>query len=235
MRVELHTHTADDPDDRVPYTARELVARAAALGYGALAITLHDAAFDQGPLAGFAREQGIRLLPGVERTVDGKHVLLINFPAAAAMAVGGLEHIGPLKTAHPDGLVVAPHPYYPIGTALGGRRLDAHAALWDAIEVNAMYVRGLDWNRRAIAWAAARGRPIVGNADVHRLTQLGRTWSEVDVDVPASLDDAAAAAAICAAIRAGRVRVVSTPLTPWRAGVTFTQMTIGGLRGRFGV
>jgi predicted metal-dependent phosphoesterase TrpH len=197
-------------------------------------VTLHDAAFDPAPHHAFARERGVRLLPGVERTIRGSHVLLINFPAAAALGVERLEDIAHLKAANPDGLVVAPHPFFPIGTALG-RRLDEHAPLWDAIEVNAMHVRGVDFNRRAIAWAAAHGRPLVGNADVHGLSQLGRTWSEVDVEVPAAMDDAAAAAAICHAIRAGRVRVVTTPLSPWRAGVIFTQMTLCGLRRRLGI
>jgi predicted metal-dependent phosphoesterase TrpH len=230
IRVDLHAHTADDPEDRVPYTARDLIVHAAAVGYGAIAITLHDAPFDPAPLAAFARQHGVRLIPGVERTIQRSHVLLLNFPAAAAMAVNRLDDIAALKAAHPDGLVVAPHPFYPIGSALGRQRLEAFAPLWDAIEVNALRVRVLDWNRGAIAWARAHGRPLVGNGDVHRLTQLGRTWSEVDVDVPADLSDAEAAAAICAAIRAGRVRVAGAPLSPWRAAIIFAQMVIGGIR-----
>ena len=94
----------------MPFTAQDLIVRAAALGYGAIAITLHDAVFDPAPLAAFARQHGVRLLPGVERTVQRAHVLLINFPAAAAMAVHRLEDIAALKAAHPHGLVVAPHP-----------------------------------------------------------------------------------------------------------------------------
>jgi predicted metal-dependent phosphoesterase TrpH len=232
IRVELHAHTSDDPEDRIPHSARELVAHAAGLGYGALAITLHDAVFDPAPLAAFAQEQGVRLLSGIERTIDGAHVLLINYPGAATLAVTSLADVAALKAAHPAGLVIAPHPFYPIASALGRRGLDAHAAIWDAIEVNALHVRALDWNRKAIAWAGAHGRPLVGNGDVHRLTQLGRTWSDVDVDVPASWSDAEAADAICAAIRAGKVRVGGAPLSPWRAAAIYGQMMIGGFRGR---
>jgi predicted metal-dependent phosphoesterase TrpH len=235
IRVELHAHTSDDRHDRLPHTAEDLVAAAAAAGYGALAITLHDIAFDPAPLAAFARERGLRLLRGVERTIDGRHVLLINFPPGEAMAVGHLDDLAPLKARHPHGLVVAPHPFYPIPTALGPMRLAAYRGVWDAIEINAMHVRGLDWNRQAVRWAAEHGVPLVGNGDVHRLAQLGRTWSEVDADVPAHLTDAEAADAICDAIRGGRVRVVTAPLSPWRAGVLFVQMTISGLRGRLGV
>ena len=97
--------------------------------------------------------------------------------------------------------------------------------------MNALHVRALDWNRAAIAWAEANGRPLVGNGDVHRLIQLGLTWSEVDVDLPAEMPDTDAANAICEAIRAGRVRVVGAPLSPLYAASIFAQMELGGLRG----
>ena len=80
VRVELHAHTSDDREDHLPYSARELILHAAALGYGALAITLHDTAFDPAPLATLAREHGVRLIPGIERTVEGRHVLIFNVP-----------------------------------------------------------------------------------------------------------------------------------------------------------
>lgn len=235
IRVELHAHTSDDRHDRLPHSAQDLVAGAAGAGYGALAITLHDIAFDPEPLAAFARERGVRLLRGVERTIDGRHVLLINFPHGEAMAVRHLDDLAPLKARCPHGLIVAPHPFYPIPTALGPMRLAAYRGVWDAIEINAMHIRGLDWNRQAVRWAREHGVPLVGNGDVHRLTQLGRTWSEVDVQPTAEMSDAEAADAICDAIRAGRVRVVTAPLSPWRAGLLFVQMSISGLRGRLGV
>lgn len=233
IRVELHAHTSDDRHDRLPHTARELIARAGALGYGALAITLHDSTCDPAPLAAFAREHGVRLVSGCERTIDGKHVLLLNFPAYAARLVRHLDDLAALKAAHPDGLVIAPHPFYPIPSALGRESLDRYETLWDAVEVNAMHVRGLDWNREAVEWAAAHHVPLVGNGDVHRLSQLGRTWSEVDVEVPETMTDAEAASAICGAIRAGRVRAVTVPIPHWRAAVIFVQMSISGVIGRF--
>jgi hypothetical protein len=45
---------------------------------------------------------------------------------------------------------------------------------------------------------------MVGNCDVHRLHQLGTTWSLVDADPDP--------AAICEAIASGRVRVEHRPL-----------------------
>ena len=119
--------------------------------------------------------------------------------------------------------MVAPHPFYPIPSALGAA-LDRHAALFDAVEVNAMYTRLVDFNRRAIRWARARSKPLVGNTDLHVLDQMGTTFSLVDAD---SHPDA-----ICDAIRAGRVEVRTEPLSSIRAGRLFTSMVWGGIKGK---
>jgi len=40
LKVELHTHTADDPVDAIPHTTHQLIDHAAALGYDALMVTV---------------------------------------------------------------------------------------------------------------------------------------------------------------------------------------------------
>src|SRR5688572_21814070 len=79
LKVELHTHTADDPVDRISHTTLELIDRAVVLGYDALAITLHDRQLDLRYLTPYAADRGLVLIPGVERTIGGRHVLLLNF------------------------------------------------------------------------------------------------------------------------------------------------------------
>jgi predicted metal-dependent phosphoesterase TrpH len=220
LKVELHAHTAHDRADRIAYTTRELVEHALALGYHALAITLHDIQRDISADAAWALERGLVLLPGIERTIEGVHILLVNFPAHATLAVRRFGDIPELKAAHPHGLVVVPHAFYPIGTAMGAR-LDAHAGWVDAIEVNAMYTRHLDFNRRAVEWARANGKTLVGNADLHLLDQMGTTYTLVDATPSAD--------AICDAIRAGRAEVRTEPLNPVRAAWLFSRMFLGGL------
>jgi predicted metal-dependent phosphoesterase TrpH len=220
VKLELHTHTDEDPADRITHSARQLVDRASGLGYGAMAITLHDRYFDPAPHADYARERGVVLLSGIERTIARRHILLINFPAACA-DVRSFEDIAKLK-ARSGGLVVAPHPFYPIPSALGGM-LDEQAAIVDAVEINAMYTRLIDFNRRAIAWARAHGKPLVGNTDLHLLDQMGPTYSLVDAEPHAD--------ALCEAIRAGRVEVRTKPLSSIRAARLFAGMLWGGLLG----
>jgi predicted metal-dependent phosphoesterase TrpH len=204
LKVELHTHTADDPVDRIPYTAIELIDRAAALGYDALAITLHEAQLDIRRLVPYAAERGVVLIPGVERSIEGRHVLLLNFHSGTE-DVRTFDDLARLK-GRQRGLVVAPHPFYPSTSCLHGR-LDRYASLFDAVERNAMYTASVDFNRRAERWAARHGKPVVGNGDVHRLVQLGHTFSLVEAERHAD--------AICESIVSGRLTVVSRPLA-WR-------------------
>lgn len=223
LKVELHCHTDEDPLDAIPHSTRELIDHAAALGYHALAITLHDAYFDPQRDAAYAADRGITLIPGIERSIKGKHVLLINFPASSA-DVRSFEDVAALKVAHPNGLVIAPHGWYPIHTALGSRLVARHAELFDAVEVNALYTSALDFNAAAIRWARAHAKPLVGNSDLHMLEQLGRTYSLVDA---APNPDA-----ICEAIRAGRVEVTSEPISLVRAAWQFSRMSVIGAVGR---
>ena len=202
VKVELHSHSADDPQDYIRHSTCELIERAARLGYNALAITLHDRQIDLQPFADLARQRGVTLIPGLERTIQGKHVLLLNFSRAGAESVETFEDLARLR-ARERGLVVAPHPFFPAGTCLG-RFVESYADLFDAIEYNAMFTASINFNERAVQWARRHRKPLVGNGDVHRLRQLGTTYSLVDA---ANTPDA-----ICEAIRRHRVQVVATPL-----------------------
>jgi predicted metal-dependent phosphoesterase TrpH len=221
LKVELHAHTADDPVDNIRHSSRDLIDRAAALGFDALAITLHERRLDPAALSAYASERGILLISGIERTIERRHVLLLNFSRAAEQ-VESFEDLRRLK-AHERGLVVAPHPFFPTGSRLRGM-MDRHADVFDAVERNAMFTREIDFNARAERWAAAHGKPMVGNGDVHRLYQLGTCYSMVDA--PPAAD------AICEAIRNGRVTVYAEPLSVARAARTMADLTVARLRPR---
>lgn len=209
LKVELHAHSADDPVDAIPHTTTQLIDRAAALGYQALAITLHDRQLDVRDYRSHAADLGITLIPGIEKTIHGKHVLLLNF-SRAAEDVRTFEDVAALKRRE-AGLVIAPHPYFPGGTCLRGL-LERHADVFDAVEYNGMFTSTLNFNIPAVRWAHLHGRPMVGCGDVHRLRQMGLTYSLIDAEPDAD--------AICAAIRAGRVRVQAAPRSwAWAVGL----------------
>jgi predicted metal-dependent phosphoesterase TrpH len=202
LKVELHTHTSDDPIDPIPYSTFDLIDRAAELEYDALAITLHDRQLDVAMYAPYAASRGIVLIPGIERTIDGRHVLLLNF-SRASEAVGSFDDLRALKSRE-QGLVIAPHPFFPAASALRGWT-ERHADVFDAVEYNAMFTRYVNFNILGKRWAARHGKPMVGNCDVHRLEMLGTTYSLIDA--------APDPAAICAAVAEGRVTLVTNPLS----------------------
>ena len=222
LKIELHSHTSDDPADLIPYDTFELIDRAAAYGYQALAITLHDRQLDPAPFASAARERGITLIPGIERTIGGRHVLLLNFSPAATAAVRTFDDVRRLKQRE-CGLVIAPHPFFPAPSSLLSLAVE-HQDIFDAVEYNGMFTASLNFNLKAERWARERGLPMVGNGDVHRLEQLGTTWSIVDA--------APEPEAICAAIRDGRVRVEAQPHGPVKAAAILGSLLLGDLKRR---
>jgi predicted metal-dependent phosphoesterase TrpH len=218
LKVELHTHTADDRVDRIPYTTRQLIDRAAALGYDALAVTLHEHQLDLSTATPYAAERGIVLIPGVERSIEGKHVLLLNFRHGADR-IQTFEELAALRRRE-SGLVIAPHPFFPARLCLGNLAY-RYADLFDAVEYNAMFTASVNFNAPALEWARRHGKPVVGNCDVHRLPQLGTTYSLVEADRHPD--------AICDAVRRGRVRVEARPLSMFRAAMTMADLFVGNL------
>ena len=218
LKIDFHIHTSDDPVDHIEHSTYELVDRAVALGYGAVAITLHDRQLDEECLRDYARERGLVLLPGIERTIAGKHLVLVNFPRDAER-VGSFDELRALK-ARTGGLVIAPHPFFP-GSSCLRSLMDAEADLFDAVEWSYFWTSDINFNAPARRWARERGKPLVGNSDLHDIRQLGRTCSWVAA--PGDPD------AICEAVRAGRVSVQTEP-------VPFTELVsvFGGMvwRGR---
>ncbi len=219
LKVDLHTHTSDDPVDNIPYSTQELIDRAAQLGYNALAVTLHEKQLDIQPFIDYAAKRGITLIRGIERSIEGRHVVLLNFTPATEW-VNTFVDLAELKKREPQGLVIAPHPFFPTAFALR-EHMDPHAELFDVVETHAMFTLLLDFNRKAKRWARAHAKPMVGNGDVHRLRQLGSTYSLVDA--------APDAGAICEAIRNGRVEVRSKALSVVSAAIIMWQLVAGDL------
>jgi predicted metal-dependent phosphoesterase TrpH len=222
LKTELHAHTADDPVDVIPHTVGDLIDAAADQGYRALAITLHDRQFDIREAAAHARDRGVTLISGIERTIHGRHVLLLNFPHAEQVVT--FEDVRRLRARHPNGLVIAPHPFFPAPSCLLNR-MNQYSDLFDAVEWNAFYTRQINFNRRAERWATDHGKPLVGNGDVHRLSQLGTTFSLVDAEPDPD--------AICAAIREGRVRIETQPIGTARAATLLGSLFAASVRRPF--
>ena len=213
LKTDLHLHTSEDPVDVIAHNAYALIDRAVELGFDAIALTLHDRQIADRRLFDYARDHGLTLLPGVERTVEGRHVLLINFSNGVDQ-VRTFADLARLKSRG-NGLVVAAHPFFPDKACLRSK-LTLHADLFDAVEWSYFWTRGLNFNARAARWARAHGKPVVGNSDLHDLRQLGRTCSYVHAERDGD--------AICAAIRSGLVTLQTSPVPPLELAQVLTGM-----------
>lgn len=200
LKADLHLHTNAGPEGFVAWTPEELIDRAADAGFQVLSFTDHDRITYTPTLARYARDRGILLIPGVEATVEGRHVLLYNYrcPSESLHSFAAIR-----EQSGCDTLVVAPHPFFPGPTSLRWHLL-AHLDLFDAIEYSHFYTRWINWNRQGMSAAQRYALPLIGGSDAHLPRQFGTTYSliESDPDPEGVLD----------AIRAGRVQVVSQPL-----------------------
>ncbi len=204
LRGDFHHHIDSDPTDGyfVHHSAGSLIDHAAAMGIHVLAITCHESVPYDGDATRYAAERGVVLLRGMEATVKGHHVLLLNFPEFPP-GVCTMADIAAAKT--PDALVIAPHPFYPAGIA-GGATLAAHRELFDAVEFSGLYTALTSrFNRHALNYARTVGLPVVGNSDTHFLWQMGYTYTLIDAP--------SEPAAILEAIRHGRTQLATRPLS----------------------
>ena len=208
LKAELHSHCNLDPTDyrMCKHTPEQLISKAAELGYEVLAITCHDLDIWSEGLADYAQSLGVALIPGMEVTDKGtRHILVYNFHTGADN-LNTLEKIR--ARSREDTLVIAPHPFFPGRSCLGGL-LENNLGMFDAIECSGFQVPGLNFNRRGLKLSTRTQKPVVGNGDVHYLWQLGRTftWIYSEPDM----------ASIFNAIRRGEVRVEQSNLSWFHA------------------
>ncbi len=213
LKADLHLHTREG-ERWIAYGARELVDRAARDGYHVLSITNHNTVTYSAELAAYARERGILLIPGVEATIEGKHVLLYNLdvPAARIRTFADLRRL-----KGPGWLVLAAHPFFPYPICLRDRLLQ-EIDLFDAIEFSHFYTPRIDFNRRAIRFAREVGLPLVGTSDTHLPRQFGTTYSLLEGEPTVT--------SVLASIRKGQVRIVSRPLSLGLCARLMTEMIV---------
>ena len=233
LKVDFHLHTREDPKDFLDHSALELLHRAHALGFHALAITLHDHVLESPEVLAAARALGLLLIPAAEMRLEGADVVVLNITQEEAR---GLRHLRDLETLRQrrgnSVLILAPHPFFVLGGSMGGRRLEQYIGLFDAIEICHFYMRWFNRNRPALRVARRFGKPLLATSDAHRLAYFGAHYSFVQAPRDATPE------AIFEAIRAGCVQPVSAPLSVRQFAQhlwwVFAQHEMRKLRVRFG-
>jgi predicted metal-dependent phosphoesterase TrpH len=217
LRADLHVHTRE-AEPSIAYGAHDIIVWAARAGYRVLSITNHDAITYSADLASFARDHDVLLIPGVEATVEGRHVLVYN----ADVEADKLRTFADLRRYRtPEWLVAAPHPLFPASYCLR-EKLWQEIDLFDAIEFSHFYTPRIDFNRPAVKLAAAVGLPLLGTSDSHLDEQFGTTFSLIEADLSVE--------SVLAAVKHGRLSIVSRPLTLTRCLSIVARQALGNAR-----
>lgn len=215
LKLNFHLHTGQDPIEAIKHSEYQLIDEAARLGYEVLSITCHDALIYSDDLHDYAKKKGILLIPGIEKTIQRKHVLIIN-ATVEAQKIQTFVDLAEYRKKHPECLTIAAHPYYPGSISLQ-ENLEKHIDLFDAIEYSWYHSKCLNGpNLKATKMAEKYGKPMIGMADNHILKYVNYTYSLVRSEKNTE--------AIFKAIKANHIEIVSHNLPWWKLGTIISYM-----------
>lgn len=202
LKIDLHTHTAEDPYEKISYTAFQLIDRASQIGLDALAITNHNVVTYNKELVRYAENKGILLIPGVEATFSKGHVLIINPDFKKSPFNRPLKDLAKIKNE--ENLIIAPHPFFPTSKSLKSDLL-SHLVYFDAIEFSFYYNHFINRNKKAVIVANQHKIPLVGASDCHNIRQLGTSYTLVEAEKELL--------SIIEAIKKGKTEIRTTPIS----------------------
>ncbi|MFC1698076.1 PHP-associated domain-containing protein [Nanoarchaeota archaeon] len=203
LKADLHIHSSIDPIDKIIATPKDIIDKAAEKRFNVLAFTHHRKVVFPENLVEYAKHRGILLIKGVEAQIKGREVLIYNVEQEDIVNVKSFKDLRELKKRKKNILIIAPHPFYYLPQCLRGE-LKKNLDLFDAIEYNYYHTDRLNANKRMLRFAKKHNIPIVGNSDVHRLWQLGYTYSLINAKLNLN--------SIFNAIKKGKVKVFTRPI-----------------------
>lgn len=201
LKADLHLHTREDKQDAVNYTVKELIDHMASKSFSVIALTFHDQSYRSEEMNKYAKSKGVLIIPGIERTIKGKHVLIYNLDPKKAEEIKDFEDLKKIKDDNI--LVIAPHPYFYI-CSVGDKRLRKYIDCFDAIEHSSFYQSFYNRNKPGIKTAKEFNKPIIGNTDAHDLRQIGNTYTLIDSKQDIN--------SVINAIKSNKVQLVTKPL-----------------------
>ncbi len=209
LRCDLHVHTNYSPDGES--SVADVLARAAAVGLDAIAITDHDTV--EGVRAAKQLESRVLVIPGMEVSTLQGHLIVLGLEEVIPAGMDFLETCAVARSR--GGVLILPHPYHQWRHGAALKVKNAIEAV-DAVEsFNSRYILGTA-NKRAERNARMAGKPCVGGSDAHisRFIGFGLTLIDAEPEVESILD----------AIRQGRT-IAAGRMTPLHS---YTRQSMRG-------
>jgi predicted metal-dependent phosphoesterase TrpH len=219
LKSDFHTHSKCSTDD-LNYSAKQLIKRAAKLGYEVLALTNHNCnIYEQ--VKGYARKNGILLIPGAEINIGSKHVLVLNTKKGKELQ--DCKDFEALKKENM--FLIAPHPFFPHPSSIGMKFFMQHKHLFDALEYSWFYTKNINFNNKVIDAAKKYKISVVANSDCHSLNVLDRNYTLVDADK--RIDS------VLEAIRKNKIKIATNPLNGFQFFVKGMSIIFSDIIGLF--
>jgi len=217
LKAQLHVHTKQDPHDNIKHTEKEKIDYAAKHGYDVMAISCHNVLIYNEDLKKYAAEKRILLIPAIEKTIENKHVLILN-ATIESQKIETFNDLRLYKKKNPQCLIIAPHPYYPGKESLRNK-LDENIDIFDAIEYSWFHSKRINKaNEKAIKTAEKNNLPILGTSDNHLLRYFDNTYSIIESKKNIE--------SIFNAIKAKKCMFISHGTTPWQMITSMTEVLI---------
>ncbi len=170
LKAQLHLHIQGDPVDNIKYTATQIINYASQLNYDVLCVTCHDKLIFRKSDQKLAKSKGILLIPGIEKTIQKKHVLIINAHPESEF-INSFADLKTYKKEHKHSLIIAPHPFHKLSTCLEQDFFKYHD-LFDGLELSHFNSRLLNFNKKTQNLAKQMQKSLIATGDVHYLDGL---------------------------------------------------------------
>jgi len=204
VKADLHIHSSLDPVDIINLKPEFLIDKAKEFGFKVMAFTHHEQYFCSKEIEEYAKKKGLLIIPGGERSIEGRDVLIYNVPQEKFDKVKNFKDLESLKKKHPESLIIAPHPCVPFRSLNG--KLEKYHYLFDAVEWMHFYTRFLNYNKKAARIAKKHKLPLIASSDTHFKCQFGRNYSEIETD-------SLSRKAVIKAIKQGNIKLQTKPLS----------------------
>ncbi|MBU2523781.1 PHP domain-containing protein [Patescibacteria group bacterium] len=206
LKCSLHIHTTEEPYHVLFYNAHELIDEAKKHNFDVLAFTSHDFLFFPKEITDYATKKDIILLPGIEKKIEKKHVVIIN-ATPETENINNFKDLQNYKTKNPNTFIFAAHPYYP-GSTNYKNLLKENLKSFDAIELCHYYTKNFfNYNKKAEQLAKKEGKHMIATSDVHIFDQLNKSYILLNCEKNPQQ--------ILKALKKGNYQNISNPLSPF--------------------
>ncbi len=175
LRIDLHIHTVCSGDSYV--TLEDAIRRCRENGLDGFAVTDHDTITNIPN--DLEKESGLIILPGVEITANGAHVIAFGIQDEIPMDLIVSETVDRIHDQ--GGIAIIAHPYSLFRTWVNSREIEETS--FDCVEVANAYQFPFKWMlAKNINLAKRLGLPVTGGSDAHIPRTIGRALTILEVE-----------------------------------------------------